>query len=106
LKDRQITNLSGVFWGYVITILLPVFSSIMGATMGLSVAVGIVSSCNGFSRRKYPHLDSYQETFISCSTFFAANFSLTRAVIGLVAGTVLGYVSEVGGLMMANKEVN
>lgn len=104
LKSTLITNFSGVVWAFLIVQLSGLLAGIVGSTIGLGLAVtaGAAAMC---WQAKIPLLGFIPGAFIGCSTFFATNFDFVGSVIGLVLGALLGYASEVGGLMLAKKDI-
>ncbi len=104
LKTSLILNFSGVVWGYLIVQLAGILGPVIGGTvgLGLAVALGAAGMC---WQAKISWLGFIPGAFIGCSAFFAANFDFTGAVIGLVCGAVLGYLSEVVALSIQKKEV-
>lgn len=89
-------NLSGVFWGIVIILLWDkVFAfSLLGAFLAVGFGAGMMCF-----QAHHKHLGFIPGAFIGCSTFFALGASITSmtivpAVIGLLCGLFLGYISE------------
>lgn len=103
LKTSLILNFSGVVWGYLIVQLAGLLGPVVGGTvgLGLAVALGAAGMC---WQAKISWLGFIPGAFIGCSAFFAANFDFMGAVIGLVCGAVLGYLSEVVALSIQKKE--
>ncbi|HAO61193.1 MAG TPA: DUF1097 domain-containing protein [Erysipelotrichaceae bacterium] len=97
LKDSLILNFSGVVWGFLIVQMAGIFGPILGATIGLSVAVVIGAGAMCWQAH-LPLLGFIPGAFIGCSAYFATNFDFKGTVIALIAGAVLGYISEQGGI--------
>ncbi|PKM55415.1 MAG: DUF1097 domain-containing protein [Firmicutes bacterium HGW-Firmicutes-5] len=104
LKTSLILNFSGVIWGYLIVLVAGLLGPMIGATvgLGLAVALGAAGMC---WQAKISWLGFIPGAFIGCSAFFATNFDFTGAVIGLICGAVLGYISEAMALAMQKKEI-
>jgi hypothetical protein len=99
LKDSLILNFSGVIWGFLIVWMAGVFGPIVGATVGLSVAV-IIGAGAMCWQAQIPLLGFIPGAFIGCSAYFATGFKFLPTVIALISGAILGYISEQGGLFI------
>lgn len=104
LKTSLILNFSGVVWGFLIVKLAGLLGSFAGDIIGLGIAVAI-GAAGMCWQAKLSWLGFIPGAFIGCSAFFAANFDFMGAVIGLVCGAILGYISEVAALALQKKEV-
>lgn len=98
-------NLTGVLWAVVIVLIWKLFNF---NTLGAFVSVGIGAFMMCF-QANVKLLSFIPGAFIGCSTFFALGASVTAAVlfptiIGLIAGLVLGFISEKIGLWI-NKNI-
>lgn len=95
-------NLSGVFWAFIIAYLwVALFGlSVWGAFVAVAIGAGMM--CFQAHLKIFSFIPG---AFIGCSTYFA-NFALTDVgfdyalaaygtIAGLLAGLVLGYISEV-----------
>jgi len=88
-------NLTGVFWGVVIVWIWGLMDfNLLGAF--LAVAIGAGAMC--FQAHLKP-LGFIPGAFIGCSTFFAVGAAISTAVLvpavlGLLMGLILGYISE------------
>ena len=82
-------NLAGVFWGYVISLVLKVD----GSTAVLALAVTVI----GFIlcvQAAWSVLSFIPGAFAGTAIFFGTAFDLRGAVLAIVIGAVLGLVSE------------
>lgn len=89
-------NVAGVFWGWVISQGLETISA---STLALAVMVTIV----GFIlciEAALPLLSFIPGGFAGTAVFFGSGFDLTGALIAVVAGALLGIVSEKLGAMI------
>ncbi len=99
LKDSLILNFSGVVWGFLIVWMAGVFGPIVGATIGLSIAVVIGAGAMCW-QAQIPLLGFIPGAFIGASAYFATSFNFQATVIALICGAILGYISEQGGLFL------
>jgi len=99
LKDSLILNFSGVVWGFLIVQMSTLFSPALGSTIGLSVAVVIGAGAMCW-QAQIPLLGFIPGAFIGASAYFATGFNFQSTVIALICGSVLGYISEQGGLFL------
>lgn len=99
LKDSLILNFSGVIWAWIIVFLFNLLSPALGVVVSLSLAVmlGAAAMC---WQAKFSFLGFIPGAFIGCSAYFATGFDFKGTVISLIAGAVLGYISEQGGLAL------
>jgi hypothetical protein len=96
LKKGIPANMSGVFWGVAIVF---IWDNLFGFNLFgafLAVAIGAGAMC--FQAHLKP-LAFIPGAFIGASTFFALGATINGdtlypAIIGLIAGVVLGFVSE------------
>ncbi|MFB4167272.1 DUF1097 domain-containing protein [Virgibacillus sp. JSM 102003] len=103
LKTSLILNFTGVIWGFLIIQISGLLGPLVGSTvaLGIGVAVGAAGMC---FQGSISWLSFIPGAFIGCSTYFAAGFDFGGAVIGLICGAVLGYLSELGGFLLQTKE--
>lgn len=101
LVKGSAANLTGVIWAMVIVLIMQLFNfNLLGAFLG--VAVGAFMMC---FQAHIKLLGFIPGAFIGCSTLFALGATITDVVlwptiIGLLAGLVLGFISEwLGGLI-------
>ena len=91
-------NLAGVFWGWVISQGL---ENVSGSTLALALMVTVV----GFIlcvEAALPLLSFIPGGFAGTAVFFGTGFDLAGVVIAVVAGSVLGIVSEkLGGALQS-----
>lgn len=99
LKDSLILNFSGVLWAWLIVWLFNLLSPSLGVIIALSLAVmlGAAGMC---WQAHISFLGFIPGAFIGCSAYFATGFDFKGTVISLIAGAVLGYISEQGGLII------
>ncbi len=89
LRKGLAANLSGVFWGYLISLAL----KLDGSTLVLALLVTVV----GFIlcvQAAWPVLSFIPGAFAGTAVFFGTSFNLTGTVLALVIGAALGLVSE------------
>lgn len=89
-------NLAGVFWGWVISQGL---DTISGSAIALALMVTVV----GFVlciEAALPLLSFIPGGFAGTAVFFGSGFDLSGVVVAIVAGAVLGLVSERLGAMV------
>ena len=98
-------NLSGVFWAIVIIF---IWDAVFGfSTLGAFFAVAIGAGMLCFQA----HLKIFSfipGAFIGCSTFFALGATINGdtiwpAVLGLLAGLILGFISEKFAILINTK---
>ncbi|KZL90658.1 DUF1097 domain-containing protein [Clostridium magnum] len=104
LKTTLTSNLSGVFWGFIIVKIAGVLTPMVGGNVGLAigVAIGAAAMC---WQAKISWLGFIPGAFVGCATYFATSANIKTAVIGLICGAVFGYLSELGGLGLQKKEI-
>lgn len=91
-------NLAGVFWGYVISLGL---ANVSGSTLALALMVTVVGFVLCVEAAWSP-LSFIPGGFAGTAVFFGTSFDLLGTVVALVAGALLGWVSEkVAGLIQA-----
>ena len=89
-------NLAGVFWGWVISQGL---ESVSASTLSLALLVTVV----GFIlciEAALPLLSFIPGGFAGTAVFFGSAFDLSGALVAVVAGAVLGIISEKLGAMI------
>lgn len=92
------SNLSGVLWGFIIALLLSAFGG-MPLALGIAIAIGcfiMVIQAN------FKYLSFIPGAFAGCASYFGTGGDWKAAVIALIAGVVLGYLSEVIGVSLSN----
>ena len=98
------SNLSGVLWAFVA---LQAATRLGGGTAVLSAAVGVIALIM-VMQSKIPVLSFIPGAFLGAATAVSvvvgANGTWTKTIIALVAGAVLGYVSEMLAGMLASKK--
>jgi hypothetical protein len=98
------SNLSGVLWAFLA---LQAATRLGGGTAVLSACVGVAALIMVL-QAKLPALSFIPGAFLGAATAVSvvvgANGTWTKTIIALVAGAVLGYVSEmVAGMLTAKK---
>ena len=95
------SNLSGVLWAFIA---LQAATRLGGGTAVLSAAVGVAALIM-VMQSKIPVLSFIPGAFLGAATAVSvvvgANGTWTKTIIALVAGALLGYVSEMLAGMMA-----
>ncbi|HEY8256921.1 MAG TPA: DUF1097 domain-containing protein [Gemmatimonadales bacterium] len=98
------SNLSGVLWAFLA---LQAATRFGGGTAILSVAVGVAALIM-VMQSKIPVLSFIPGAFLGAATAVSvvvgANGTWSKTIIALVAGAVLGYVSEMLAGMLAGKK--
>jgi hypothetical protein len=102
LSKTILANLSGVLWAYLA---LTAWNSFGGGVPVLSVLVGVAAFFMVL-QAKIPALSFIPGAFLGAATAVSvvvgANGSWTKTIIALIAGALLGYVSEqLAGAMTA-----
>jgi|APHig6443718053_1056840.scaffolds.fasta_scaffold44152_3 hypothetical protein len=99
LKDSLILNFSGVIWAWLIVWLFTALTPTLGVipALSVSVALGAAGMC---WQAHISFLGFIPGAFIGCSAYFATGFDFKGTVISLIAGAVLGYLSEQGALAL------
>jgi len=100
------TNMTGIFWGIIIVLIWKVFGF---NTIGAFIAVGIGAGMLCFQAH-IKVLSFIPGAFIGTSTFFALGAlvegsTIYPAVIGLIMGLSLGYISEKFAIYINSKLV-
>jgi hypothetical protein len=97
------SNLSGVLWAFLA---LQAGTMLGGGTVGLSAAVGVAALAM-VMQSKIPALSFIPGAFIGAATAVSvvvgASGTWINTVIALLAGAVLGYLSEMLAGMLAKK---
>lgn len=98
------SNLSGVLWAFLA---LQAATRLGGGTAVLSVCVGVAALIMVL-QAKVPALSFIPGAFLGAATAVSvvvgANGTWTKTIIALVAGAVLGYISEmIAGMLSAKK---
>lgn len=83
-------NLAGVFWGYLISLGL---ETVSGSTLALALMVTVVGFVLCVEAAWSP-LSFIPGGFAGTAVFFGTSFDLVGTVVALVAGALLGWVSE------------
>jgi hypothetical protein len=98
------SNLSGVLWAFLA---LQAATRLGGGTAVLSACVGVAALIMVL-QAKIPALSFIPGAFLGAATAVSvvvgANGTWTKTIIALVAGAVLGYVSEMLAGMLATKK--
>lgn len=92
LKKSIATNISGVFWGWVILMLselLPIPFS-----LGISVVLIVIVMC---LQSHISILNFIPGAFVGCSCYFGTGFDAKGVLYALVVGNVLAWISSVLG---------
>ena len=92
------SNLSGVLWGFLIGQLVTILGGFPYA-LGVAIAIGcfiMVVQAN------ISVLSLIPGAFAGCASFFGTNGDWEGTAIALVAGAVLGYISEIIGVALSN----
>jgi len=84
-------NVAGVFWGWVVSQGL---ANVNGSTLALSLMVTVIAFILCLEAA-LPLLSFIPGGFAGTAVFFGTSFDLTGTVIAVVAGALLGFVSEV-----------
>lgn len=92
LKKGLASNLAGVLWGFVISLGLNLSSSTIALALMVTVVGFILCVEAGWSL-----LSFIPGGFAGTAVFFGTSFDLAGTLIAVVAGAVLGLVSEIAG---------
>ncbi|HWQ77897.1 MAG TPA: DUF1097 domain-containing protein [Anaerovoracaceae bacterium] len=91
LKKTLLANLSGVFWAWIIVLLAGLMGSFPLA-LGVAVVIGAFFMC---AQAHISLLAFIPGSFAGCATTFGANLDYRAAALSLIAGALLGYLSEI-----------
>lgn len=91
------TNLSGVFWGWVIVFVGKAIPFKYG--LGIAVVIIVIVMC---MQSYFSFLNFIPGSFAGCSCLFGTNFDTKGVIIALILGNILAYISFVIGLKLGN----
>ena len=83
-------NVAGVFWGWVVSQGL---ANVNGSTLALSLMVTVIAFILCLEAA-LPLLSFIPGGFAGTAVFFGTSFDLTGTLVAVVAGALLGFVSE------------
>lgn len=99
------TNLSGVFWGWMIIIISKELS--IPFSLGVTVFIIVIVMC---LQSYFSILDFIPGAFAGCSCYFGTSFNVKGVVIALVIGNILAFISHIMGMklgeILENKKPN
>ena len=91
------STLSGVLWGMAMIWL----GGVLGGTLGLSVSIGVLAVLMCV-QAKLSLLSFIPGAFAGAASYFGSGLNVKGTVIALIAGALLGWVSEfIGGRLTA-----
>ncbi len=96
LQKGLASNLAGVFWGWTISLGLDTLGS---STLALALMVTVVGAILCFEAA-FPPLSFIPGGFAGTAVYFGTGFDLRGVLIAVVAGAVLGIISERLGAMI------
>lgn len=103
LGKTLVVNIVGVIWGLIMFKLAGVFGPALGQLPGLALAV-FIGTVGMLVEAKYiSYLTFIPGVFLGAAAFFGSQYNLAGAVIALVCGAVIAYLSEVGTGLIAKK---
>jgi len=96
MKLSIASNLSGVFWAWLMVYAANAtgLGSVMGITIGIGAAMMVVQS-------KIKILSFIPGAFMGASCTFGMGLDLKATILALIAGGILGYMSEYGGILLS-----
>lgn len=97
MKKALCCNIAGVFWG-VVTIFI---SGLIPNSLGLVITI-LVAAIMCW-QAKISFLSFIPGTFIGNAAFYATDCNGIGALLGLVIGIMLGYISDIGAQKLAPK---
>lgn len=98
LQKGLAANLAGVFWGWIVSLGL---TTISDSTLALAILVTVIGTILCLEAA-WPPLSFIPGGFAGTAVFFGSGFDLGGVLIALVAGAVLGIVSEkLGGVIQS-----
>jgi hypothetical protein len=103
-KGTIIVNMVGVFWGFIMATLAGVFGPIMGQLPGLGLAVFIGTVFMLWQAKWIPALKFIPGVFLGAAAFFGSGYDLKGAIIALLCGAVIAFLSEKGSQLIAKKQ--
>lgn len=95
LAKTVASNLSGVFWGFVIVAIMNLLN--FPYALGVAVVIGAFMMC---VQAHISYLSFIPGAFAGCASYFGSGLDIKATAISLVCGAVLGYFSEVIALYM------
>lgn len=102
LKSSIITNLSGIFWAVMSVFLGSLLNNLMGvALMGIVLATMLCSACVVWQAR-FSMLGFVPGAFFGMTSYFASGNNLQSTVISMVAGGLIGYLSQISGDLLSD----
>lgn len=98
-----IVNIAGVAWGFIMYTLAGVFGPVMGQLPGLALAIFIGTVGMLWEAKWVPFLKFIPGVFLGAAAFFGTQYSLKNALLGLICGAVIAFLSEKGTALLAKK---
>ena len=102
-KSTLIHNITGLIWGWIMVALAGLFGPIFGQLLGLGIAVFIGTVGMIWGVKFIPFLTFIPGIFLGAASFFGAGYNFVAALIGLVCGAIIAYISEVGTGLFTKK---
>lgn len=91
LAKTVAANLSGVFWGFIIVMIMNLMPGFPFA-LGAAVIVGAFFMC---AQAHISYLAFIPGAFAGCASTFGSGLDYWATAISLICGAVLGYLSEI-----------
>ena len=92
LKRSLATNISGVFWGWVIVMLSGMLK--IPFSLGIVVVFIVILMC---LQSHIAILNFIPGAFVGCSCYFGMNFDAKAVLYALIVGNVLAWISNILG---------
>lgn len=98
-RKTIICNYSGVFWGYIMTLLSGGIMKYLDGHPAIAVSVGLLTMIMIIQAR-IKYLDYTPGVFIGTAVFFASGNDITGSLIGLLGGALFGIISQTVGVKL------
>jgi len=98
LKKTLLANLSGVFWAFIIIVIMGLMPNFPYA-LGVAVIIGAFAMC---AQAHISLLGFIPGAFCGAASTFGGNLDYLSVAISLVCGAVLGYISEIIAVWLVN----
>lgn len=98
--NTLLVNIVGLVWGIIIVQAAGLLAPMMGQLPGLGVSA-LIFTIFMVAEAKYAPALFIPGVFLGAAAYFAANFDMAAALIPLLCGAVIGYLSELGTIFLS-----